>query len=297
MLKQALNNIHILGKLNEINLREADSSKDNRHYISGEVTFLVNQTINGIDEQCVIPVRVFAFEKTNAGKPNPAFQNAKDLMTKGMSVAATGDPTKADSYECNCRVQENNFLGRDGTVVSTAQLSGSFFSRRSGPSASEEDASFETEVVIASIADEIRNEETTGRLLIDGLIVQYNGTPDKIRFVVENPQAVSYIEQNWEVENTVKISGKLRYCSETMEVTSNDVVAFGEAPAKIRTRNIHEFVVTAGSPAYEEDTAYDINEVAPALAERKRVTEERLKNAQNNSGASKASSNRLSRGF
>lgn len=171
MLKQAYNNVHILGRLNEINLQERDSSKDGRHYISGDVTFLVNQMVSDIEETEVIPVRVFAFEKTNAGKPNPAYQNAKDLMTKGISVAATGDPTKADSYECNCRLQENNFLGRDGTIVSTTVINGSFFSKRSGVAAEEEDASFEQEIVIANVADEVKNEETTGRMLVDGLVI------------------------------------------------------------------------------------------------------------------------------
>lgn len=251
--------------------------------------------VSDIEETEVIPVRVFAFEKTNAGKPNPAYQNAKDLMTKGISVAATGDPTKADSYECNCRLQENNFLGRDGTIVSTTVINGSFFSKRSGVAAEEEDASFEQEIVIANVADEVKNEETTGRMLVDGLVIQYNGTPDKIRYIVENPQAVSYIEQNWEPENTVKLSGKIRYGSETVEVTSADVTAFGEAPTKVRTRNIHEFVVTAGSAPYDEDNAYNIDEVVPALNEKKRVTEERLKNTQ--TAAPKANANRLSRGF
>ena len=108
-------------------------------------------------------------------------------------------------------------------------------------------------------------------------------------------KAVSYIEQNWEPENTVKLSGKIRYGSETVEVTSADVTAFGEAPTKVRTRNIHEFVVTAGSAPYDEDSAYNIDEVAPALNEKKRVTEERLKNTQ--TAAPKANANRLSRGF
>ena len=50
MLKQAYNNVHILGRLNEINLQERDSSKDGRHYISGDVTFLVNQMISDIEQ-------------------------------------------------------------------------------------------------------------------------------------------------------------------------------------------------------------------------------------------------------
>ena len=302
MLRQAFNNVHIIGRLNEINLTERDSAKDNRHYVSGEVTFLVDQAIGGIDETEVIPVRVFAFEKKSNGDSNPSFTNIKDLMTHGISVAATGDATKADVYECNCRVQENNFLGRDGVMVSSNQISSGFFTKRS-TTAVEEEATFEQEVVIAQVFDETRNDEPTGRLVIDGLVVQWNGAPDKIRYVVESPDAISYIEQNWEAENTVKLSGKIRYGSEKVELEIADSTAFGEAPTRVRTHTIHDFVVTAGSSPYDEDMAYNCEEVATALAERKANTERRLKEqkSSDNSGASATpatpKASRLSRGF
>ena len=149
MLNQSYNQINIVGRLNEIDLKEKDSQKDNRHFISGKVDFLVEQNVGGQMEQSIIPVSIFAFEKTNAGKPNPAYQNAHDLMTKGTSVAATGDVEKADTYELTQgRVAESNFLGRDGTVASYTTINGSFFTKRK-PGEVEECATFEQEIVIA----------------------------------------------------------------------------------------------------------------------------------------------------
>lgn len=297
MLNQSYNQIHILGRLNEIDLKERDSQKDNRHFISGKVDFLVEQNIGGQMEQSIIPVSVFAFEKTNAGKPNPAYQNAYDLMTKGTSVAATGDPEKADTYELTSgRVAENNFLGRDGNIVSQTVINGSFFTKRK-PSESDEEATFEQEIVIAQILDEEKDDTPTGRLTIDGLVVQYNGLPDKVRYYVENPEAISYISQNWNNEDTVKVIGKIRYGAETQEIQSEEDIGFGEAPTKTRTRTIKEFVITSGTPPYDDDRKYDCEEVAKALSERKHVTENRLKQQNAKPSTNTNSSNRLSRGF
>lgn len=298
MLKQAFNQIHIVGRLNEIDLKEKDSQKDNRHFISGKVNFLVEQNVGGQMETEVIPVSVFAFEKTNTGKPNPAYKNAHDLMTTGTSVAATGDATKADVYELSGgRISENNFLAQDGTMTSYPVINGSFFTKRK-PNEIDEEATFEQEIVIAQMFDEEKNDTPTGRLIIDGLVIQYNGLPDKVRYIVENKEAISYITQNWNNEDTVKVIGKIRYCAETQEIQSSDDVGFGEAPVRTRIKTIKEFIVTSGTPAYDEDRKYDCEEVANALSDRKHSVEARLKDQQQNRTPSNAASNnRLSRGF
>ena len=282
MLKQAFNQIHIVGRLNEIDLKEKDSQKDNRHFISGKVNFLVEQNVGGQMETEVIPVSVFAFEKTNAGKPNPAYKNAHDLMTTGTSVAATGDATKADVYELSGgRISENNFLAQDGTMTSYPVINGSFFTKRK-----------------PNEIDEEKNDTPTGRLIIDGLVIQYNGLPDKVRYIVENKEAISYITQNWNHEDTVKVIGKIRYCAETQEIQSSDDVGFGEAPVRTRIKTIKEFIVTSGTPAYDEDRKYDCEEVANALSDRKHSVEARLKDQQQSRTPSNAASNnRLNRGF
>lgn len=298
MLKQAFNQIHIVGRLNEIDLKEKDSQKDNRHFISGKVNFLVEQNVGGQMETEVIPVSVFAFEKTNAGKPNPAYKNAHDLMTTGTSVAATGDATKADVYELSGgRISENNFLAQDGTITSYPVINGSFFTKRK-PNEIDEEATFEQEIVIAQMFDEEKNDTPTGRLIIDGLVIQYNGLPDKVRYIVENKEAISYITQNWNHEDTVKVIGKIRYCAETQEIQSSDDVGFGEAPVRTRIKTIKEFIVTSGTPAYDEDRKYDCEEVANALSDRKHSVEARLKDQQQSRTPSNAASNnRLNRGF
>ena len=301
MLRQGANDVRIVGRLNEIDLKENDSRKDNRHYISGRVNFLVEHTVSGQSELEIIPVRVFAFEKTNAGNPNPAYENAYEIMTKGTSVAATGDATKADTYEVtSARLQENSFISREDTIVSYPEINGSFF-RKMRPGDKPESATFEAEIVIANMTDEIIDEMPTGRLVIDGLVIQYNGKPDKIRFIVENKNAIDYISQNWQIEDTVRISGKIRFHAETVEVQSAATSGFGEAPVRERTRTVREFVIDEGSPAYDEERKYDCEEVANALAEKKRETETRLREQQKNSNSGGVTtsrpSNRLNRGF
>lgn len=280
MLKESVNSAHIVGKLNEIALTERDSAKDGRHYISGHVDILVDQVVSGSMEHSVIPVEVFCFEKTNKGADNPVYQNVHDLMTHGNSIAAVGFD-KADIYEAYIRsgaIRENNFIGRDGTMVSTNRINGSFFTkRRQGET--ETEATFETEIVIAQIRDEVRGDAPTGRLLVDGLTVQYNGLPDRITYIVENKEAVDYISQNWQPEDTVMVNGKIRYAAQTQEIQSDIDVGFGEAPIRTRTRTVKEFVITSGTPPYDEDRKIDCEELDAALQQRKRATEDRLQNS------------------
>ena len=67
MLKQSKNEVVIEGILNEVDL-EVRKDKNDRTYISGKVFFLVQQTINGVEDIDIIPVNVFAYELKPASR-------------------------------------------------------------------------------------------------------------------------------------------------------------------------------------------------------------------------------------
>lgn len=276
MLRQSLNEVKIVGRLNEIDLREGVASQGKnagRKYISGRVNVLVEQSISGSPEQEVIPVNVFAFETTNAGTPNPAYQNISDVLHNGTSIAATGDATKADVYEVTRgSLREHTYQNRSGQTVDFTEVQSNFFMRRVAPQI--EEATFDEEIVIAQMSDEVRDDEPTGRLLIDGLVVQWGGRPDKIQFVVENPDAINWITQNWQADDTVRLSGKIRFGTESISVETESEVGFGEPLPQVRRRFVREFVVTAGYPPYDEDRRYDIDEIVAARAQKKAADEE-----------------------
>ena len=59
------------------------------------------------------------------------------------------------------------------------------------------------------MTDELDREgDTTGRLIIKGAVVQYGGMLDVLYFVVEQPEAVDFIQRNWKINDTVTVKGK-----------------------------------------------------------------------------------------
>lgn len=251
------------GILNEIGI-EQRTDRNNRNYISGRVSLLVDQAVYGDVEHNEIAVSVFAYEMTNSGKPNPSYKSLSDLIENGMSVAATGSPELADKYRVTgCDLRTNEFDSRDGRHVVYPEVRGSFFSKVTGAFAPI--ATFEEEIYILGITPEEKNDEPTGRLVVKGATVGWGDKINVIDYIVESPQAVQYVEQNWGPEMTVTINGKIRstVTTETRTVNSESM-GFGEAPVRTFNRTLKEYVITAGSAPMEE--GYDPTEIQDAIA-------------------------------
>lgn len=272
MLRQSKNEVYISGILNEVDL-EVRKDKQNRTYISGKVFLLVEQTINGVEDTDIIPVNVFAYELTKAGKANPAFKSAKDLLDNYKSVASLGGGEEAlsaaDRYSVNgANIAINTFPAQDGRIVSYPIIRGSFFqkiNRNFMPS-----TSFTQEILIKKIEPEIKDDEETGRLCIDGVIIQYGEVPDIVRYIVGDAKAVDYINNNWEPEDTVKIDGQIRWTVSEDTVEDDNEVGFGTPSKRVVQKTVKEFVITSGSAqGYPEETRYNVEEVVAALQKKK----------------------------
>ena len=268
MLRQSLNQVVIKGKLEEIDL-ENKTDKNGREYIRGVVTLLVNQTVEGIGEQEHIQVNVFSYKITNKGTENPAYKSAFDLMKNGVSIAAAGSEEGADSYTVTgASLATNTFENKDKKDITYTFIRGSFFNKNT--KVTDDEASFEQEIIVASIEDEVVNDTPTGRLILQGICIGYNEVPDKFVYVVENPNAINYIRTNYQEEDTVKISGVIRMTSVTEEAESEEEVGFGTPKQKTYDRTIKEFIITAGSPGrLPEEKSYDIDEVRAAITKKK----------------------------
>lgn len=264
------NKVNIVGLLSENNIEQRE--KDGRKYVTGNIKLQVSP-------ESIIPINVFSFENTKAGTKNPSYSQIMSLCEKGVSLAACGgDVTKASKIRANtCRFEENMFASRfNGNIVSSTRITGSFFSL----GASEDlKATFNCGIFIKAIKDEIDSEgEETGRLLIEGIIEQYNRW-DSMTFIAENKQAVDYIRSNWEKGDTVSISGKIVSKTITQTVTSGDEGGFGEPEEETRTYHRIEYVITSGSEPKEDEFAYDKEKVKEGLADRERRKAELVEGA------------------
>ena len=281
---QALNSINIVGKLIDATFGEGTMS-DGRYYERATLTIRVNQKVEGKEETSDIPVSIFAAKYTKQQKANPAFESLQGL--KQFKTAQNIGIDAADTVHIRgANIRENNFVSRSGNLVNGWQLNASFVNKGNGSDI----ASFNVDIYIMDMHEEVNREgDTTGRLVIRGGVVQWGGKLDVLEFVVEDPDKVDYLQRNWNVNDTVKASGRIRVTAVEEKRPSN-TSSWGEELPEETTRTVRELVITGGSDeGYEEEFAYDGTEIKKAFNVRKALIEQmQLDAKKNNSGAKAA---------
>ena len=269
---QAQNKINLAGTLMDAQFGEGKLS-DGRPYQRATVTIRVTQTYGGKTETSDIQRSMFATEFTSTGKQNPAWKSLNDL--KLMKTAQNVGIDNASHVRCTGdSLQENNFVSRNGQLINGWQIRGSFINEAKVADV----ASFVTDIYIMKMTEEVdRDGETTGRLIVQGGIVQYGGKLDVVNFIVEAPDTVEYISRNWEVNGTVTVKGRIRVLSQEEEVQSS---GWGEDVPDTTTRFVRELIITTGDDeCKEEEFAYDPVEIKKAFNERKAAIEQLQINA------------------
>lgn len=264
---QAQNKINLVGKLMDVTFRENKLS-DGRVYQSATVTVRVTQTFNNKEETSDVQVGMFATEYTSTGKANPAWKSINEL--KLMKTAQNvGVDAAARVRVTGISLQENNYVSRNGQLINGWQLRGSFISEVKAPDV----ASFIVDIYIMDIHDEFDSEgESTGRVIVKGGIVQYNGKLDVVEFIVEGPDKVEFVQRNWQENTTVTVKGRIRASSQEEEVQSS---GWGEEVPDLTTRFVRELIITTGDDGpKEEDFSYDPVEIKKAFNDRKAAIEQ-----------------------
>ena len=283
--EQALNQINIVGKLLDVTFRNGTLS-DGRAYESANMTIRVTQTYGGQEEVSEIPVSMFASKYTLANKLNPGYDQIQAL--KEMKTAQNVGIDAADTVRISrANIRENNFVGRNGILVNGWQINTSFI----GKGSAQEAATFNMDIFIMDMRpEEDREGEPTGRLIIKGGIVQYNGALDVLTFIVEQPEAVEYIERNWNPNDTVNIRGRVRVAVSEEKVSGADS-SWGEDIPETATRTVRELIITKGSDSpKDEEFAYDPVEIKKAFNARKAKLEQMQLDATNKPAAKPATS-------
>ena len=268
---------NLVGKLLDFNPAEG-TTRDGRKYERANATIRVTQSYSGHEETSEIPVSFFVTQYTSTGKTNPAWTSFQELKT--YNTAQNVGIDAADTIRVTgCTISENNFVTRSGQLINGWQLRGSFTSRVTNM---KEVASFCNDIFIMDMRDEIdRNGDTTGRLVIKGGLVQYNGKLDVIEYIVEHPDYVDYISRNWEVNQTVTIKGFIRITS-VEDVGPVSESSWGEDIPETTTRFVRELIITKGDDAgKDEEFAYDPDDIKKAFNVRKALIEQMQVDAKN----------------
>lgn len=275
---QAVNKITLQGKLLDVQFGSGKLPNGGQPYERATATIRVKQTYGGKEEISEIPVGFFATEFTKKGAPNPAWKTIQDLKTfKTMQK----DGAEADTVRVtSATLAENSFPTRTGNVVSGWQIRGSFINKANATDA----ASFNTEIFILSMDDELDREgDPTGRMVIQGGIVQYGGGFDIVNFIVEDPDTKNYISRHWEVHKTLNVMGRIRVTSTEITPVATTNSGWGEAiPEGPTTRLVRELIITTGDDEPREDEfGYDPGEMNKAFRAHKAKIEQMQIDAQN----------------
>lgn len=270
IMMQSTNKINVSGKLLDATFGDG-TLNDGRHYKRATITVRTTQTYGGREETSEIPVSMFAAQYTQANKPNPGYKQIEDLQL--MKTAQNVGIDEADTVRITgANIRENNFVSRNsGQLINGWQINTSFVN--SG--AIKDVASFTIDIFILDMhPEEDRNGEPTGRLVIKGGIVQYQGRLDVVEFIVENPDTVDYIERSWSINDTVEVRGRIRVTTIEDKPAANES-SWGEDIPETSTRTVRELIITTGSnEPKEEEFAYDMTDIKKAFNIRKATLEQ-----------------------
>lgn len=122
------------------------------------------------------------------------FDTAKESATKVWVIGALQEYLRKDEK---------------GEVVSTTTIKGLTAGIKTATDKHPftQKAEFEVEMYIEGKRAEIKDGEETGRIVLTGLIPEYDDSVSRIDFVTELGDATDYIEENYNVGQTVKVYG------------------------------------------------------------------------------------------
>jgi len=260
---QGQNKVNVVGKLVDVSFRNGKTS-DGRDYESANMTVRVKQTYGGREEVSEIPVSMFTCKYTKNGTLNSGWTQFQDMKTF-KTVQSVGVDEATTVRLSGANLKENNFVSRTGQLINGWQINASFI----GTTVNMADtASFVMDIFIMDMKDEEdRNGDTTGRLEIKGAIVQYGATLDVLNFIVEQPEAVDFIQRNWNVNDTVTVKGRIRVVATEEKPVET---SWGEDVPETNVRTTRELVITTGDDCgKEEDFAYSPDDIRKLFQARK----------------------------
>lgn len=275
-MRQAENKVIIEGILSEIDLKYGSYNKNGTPVktVGGTIKVRVEQEINKVPTVLEVPVHMFSTELTNKGTKNPAFESIERVMNEYVSIAATSEDLADRIRITSGNISMNEYWSSPETLVSYPRIQASFVQKVKKDEMVPK-AQFTCEFVVAAKDYEVDREGVeTGRLKIKAVIPQYGGKVDIVDFFAASPAVITPISQYWNVNDTVKATGKLNFSSKTE--TFLEEVDFGEPIERNRTIKVSDLIVTGGSQTpLEGDFAFDLNEINAALATRKANLEAR----------------------
>lgn len=273
MLQTKENHVHVEGILSEVDLKPTSFVKDGqtKNAVGGQIKVRVYQRLaktDTYDTILEIPIQMFASQYTNAGAPNPAYENIMKVMNDFVSIAAS-DEEHADRVRItNGSIRMNEYYSQTGSFVTFPRIHASFINKIPKETCKPE-ATFSITFAVGDLGYETDKDGVeTDRYAVTGIVPLYGGKVDVIKFYAANKNVAEALSQYWTTGDTVSAVGKLNFSSSVETVMKE--VDFGEPIESTRTITVSDLLITGGSSTpFEGDAAFDGDDIAEALKERK----------------------------
>jgi len=278
-LKQMLNRVTVQGTLMD-NSIENKVDKNGRKYLSGELEIMT-------DNDYIIPITVFAYELKTSGEKNTIYERLTKIIDypSARTVGIQKAPKIAVS---NARIEDNSFYSeRDNRIVNNWRISGSFV--RAAASDAINQNSFEVQGVISSIKEVIDKEgNNTDTYDLKLLNVGFGNRVNELTLRFDDPAAVKYINNNYNVGDLVTLCGEIVY--EQHEKVVEKELGFGEPIKTTYTNTIRLLKITAGTPPVEaEESEYKLKDLQQIVTtQNNEITEKYNARAQVTAATTKA---------
>src|SRR5574344_2369809 len=264
-LKQMVNKLTIQGTLMDNNIEIKVDSKG-RRYLSGPIEVKV-------DNDYVIPIDTFAYELKNSGKKNSLYERLAKVIDYPSS-RTVGIHSAPKITISNARLEDNSFFSeKDNKIVNNWRVSGAFMKLAANDAKNINE--FEVEGIIASIKEVSgKDGEPTGEYNLKLFNVGYGEKVNELTFRFDDPAAVKYINDNYNVGDKVTLCGQIVY--EQKERTIEKELGFGEPVKTTFTNTVRLLRITAGTePINSTDTGIALKDLQSIIVKQNNMIKER----------------------
>lgn len=274
MLRESFNKVVVEGQLVELESRQDDTTIDLDSGKTVPCKYVAITAHIDAGDGNIVPIDAYSKSTTKAGKENKVYKSLMTVLDTYQSRGVAGD--RGDFIKVTGgSLEENLFVGDDGSTVSGPKIRSNFFNRATGEISPK--SQFTLELCIISMEPEVTfSGEETGSLVITGGVVGYAGKINLLKFHVDNQQGVQFFEKNCSPGDTVKVGGEAVFKTEktVIEIDSEDI-GFGEPLKDERERKVKRFVITTSSKPYDEDEAFNTDLVKQGLVNRESFIEQK----------------------
>ena len=291
-LRQAINNITLVGEVKEQKLK-LNTNKEGS-YINGSLVI-------NTGEFSEIEVKVFVGEKNKKGTVKKAFETLQKFINEDLLTLASCKNDEDRESVAKVKVQgqkeftphfkEDIFKSKDGDEVKTkTTIDLGFGNVTLDSSLKKEDykATFDVEMIVTSVKEEIKQGESTGRAIINGWTPVYGGKVipmEVIAGIILDDEGEDFdfgedILAQVEEGMTINVWGDINYKTIVTKTTKGG--GLGKAKVEEHKEYINELIMVGADIQEDETKEFDMELIKQAKIER----DVEIENKKNEEGSS-----------